>query len=193
MVYNKRMPDPAFFIPFATILVTEIGDNSFLTLAYLASKSHRRLTVLAAAMLAYAIMNGVSVVLGNTLADVLNVTLLHGAAGLVFIGFGLAAFFIKENPHADPHAVFKKLFLTTLVLILATEILDRSNFSTLLFATQYDALRVIAGVLTAHLIAALIAIELGKRLLHRIPARLLTQVGGLLFLAIGAYTLLRLT
>lgn len=180
----------AFLIPFLTILVTEIGDNSFLTLAYLASKSHKRLTVLGASMLAYGIMNTSSALIGHGLAEFIDFEILKWIAGLIFIGFGLASFLIKENPHADPHTKIKKIFLTTFTLILLTEILDRSNFATALFATQLDVFMVIAGVLSAHVFTALLAIELGKRILHKIPTHLLSKLGGLLFLGIGVWTML---
>lgn len=181
----------AFLFPFLAILVTEIGDNSFLTLAYLASKSHRRWIVLAGAMLAYTLMNSASALIGHTLATTINFELLRWIAGILFIGFGLAAFFIKEKEEVAKPSHIKKIFLTTFTLIFLTEILDRSNFSTALFATQYEPGPVIIGVLSAHILTALLAIEFGKRLLHKIPTPLLTKLGGLLFLGIGLWTVLR--
>lgn len=177
-----------FLIPFVTILLTEIGDNSFLTLAYLASKSHKRITVLSAAMLAYIFMNSTSAFIGHRLTDFIDFTILKSIAGIIFIGFGLASFFIKEKKDIKSPPQIKKLFITTFTLILLTEILDRSNFATILFATQYETLHVIIGVLSAHILTAILAIELGKRVLHKIPTHLLTKLGGILFLTIGLWT-----
>ena len=179
----------AFLIPFAAILITEIGDNSFLTLAYLASKSQKHLTVFGAAMLAYGLMNTTGALIGHGLAEFIDFNILKWIAGLIFMSFGLAAFFVKENPHADPHAKIQKLFLTTFTLIFLTEILDRSNFSTALFATQLDVFKVITGVLFAHIFTSILAIEFGKRVLHKISVHHLTKLGGILFLGIGIWTL----
>lgn len=181
-------------IPFCAIFIGELGDNSFLLLAYLSTKTHRRKTILAAALLAYLVMNSTSAWLGHSFKQWIDLELLRWATGGLFIALGMIALLKKEEtekPKESSSLSHKKIFFYTLGTILAAEVIDRSNIGTGLFATHYPPLQVVIGVFSAHMITSILAIEFGKRFLLKINPVRLTQIAALIFIGSGALILSR--
>ncbi len=79
--------------------------------------------------------------------------------------------------------------LTTFLLVLPVELPDKTMVATLVLATRYRPLPVLAGVSAAFLVQTLIAVTAG-RLLLLLPDRLVAAVVAVLF-GIGAFLLLR--
>ncbi|KAJ3364502.1 hypothetical protein GGF32_001602 [Allomyces javanicus] len=74
------------------IIVSEIGDKTFLIAAILAM-THPRAVVFAAALSALAVMSVLSALLGNVLPALLSRTYTQALAGLLFAVFGVRMFF----------------------------------------------------------------------------------------------------
>ena len=62
---------------------------------------------------------------------------------------------------------------------------DKTQLASALFATEYDPLMVLAGVMIALFILNLMAIFLGRYLSRRIDRKLMSRVAGGIFLLIG--------
>lgn len=180
-------------IPFFTILIAEIGDSSFLLLAYLASKSHKRWVVLIAAISAYLIMNSFTAFIGYRIKEFIPFEILKWTAGGFFLLFGIISLRHSEEKEKAPETKMThgKLFITTFSVIILTEIVDRSNFATAIFATQYPPIEVVIGIFSAHLITSIAAIELGKRVFKKINISILKKIGAIIFIAIGILILTR--
>ncbi|MDP2625154.1 MAG: TMEM165/GDT1 family protein [Candidatus Peregrinibacteria bacterium] len=178
-----------FLIPFVTILVAELGDKSFLAVTYLSSKTKKHWTVFAGAMSAYIILNSITAFAGSALTNYIDLEILKMVTGGIFIAFGIKALLFKEDESQETLKT-TNLFRTTFGLILLSEIGDRTNIGTGLFATQYHPLLVLISVTLALGIITLLAIELGKWLTNRIDHQLIARIGGVVFIVIGALILL---
>lgn len=179
-------------IPFLTILIAEIGDHSFLWLAYLSSKNEKPKTILLAALSAYFIMNSTSAFLGSQLEQIfISKDTLQKIIGVSFLLMGITALLKKgKDSPAPPKTVSnKKIFLITFSTILITEVADRSNIGTGLFATQYAPSQVVIGVFLAHIVTAIVAVEFGKRILKKWDIGKFNIIGAVLFIALGILTI----
>lgn len=174
-----------FLIPLVTVLLAEWGDNSFLLLAYIATKTKRHTLVFWAAIGAYVSMNAITAFLGNVVTEWLKPDILKPMVGGIFILLGLSAFFMKEKGNWDDGVKTHHLFRSVFGLILLAEIVDRSNIAVGLFSTHYHPALVVAGVTTAHLLITGLAIRTGKWIGGKINHRIIAKVGAVIFVGIG--------
>jgi putative Ca2+/H+ antiporter (TMEM165/GDT1 family) len=75
-------------------------------------------------------------------------------------------------------------------MIFLSEWGDKTQIASALFATEYNPRMVFIGVMIALLILSVMAVFLGKYLSSRIDCRVITRVGGVVFLLIGLSFLL---
>ncbi|ORZ39943.1 hypothetical protein BCR44DRAFT_1425937 [Catenaria anguillulae PL171] len=83
------------------VIVSEIGDKTFLVAAILAM-THPRLVVFIAAWSALAVMSVLSALLGNVLPTLLNRTYTQALAGVLFLVFGFRM--VQEGRGMEPDA-----------------------------------------------------------------------------------------
>lgn len=179
-----------FLIPLATVLLAEWGDNSFLLLAYIATKTKRHTLVFWAAISAYVSMNAVTAFLGNAVTEWLKPDILKPVVGGIFILLGFSAFFMKEKENWDDGVKTRHLFRSVFMLVLLAEIVDRSNIAVGLFSTRYHPALVVMGVTTAHLLITGLAIRTGKWIGKKINHKIISKIGATLFVIIGAIIIL---
>lgn len=179
-----------FLIPLGTVLLAEWGDNSFLLLAYIATKSKRHTLVFWAAISAYVSMNTLTAFLGNAVTTWLKPEIIKPVVGGIFIIMGLSAFLIKEKDDWDDGVKTHHLFRSVFILVLLAEIADRSNIAVGLFSTHYHPALVVAGVTTAHLLITGLAIRTGKWIGAKINHKIIAKIGAALFIIIGIIIIL---
>jgi putative Ca2+/H+ antiporter (TMEM165/GDT1 family) len=187
------------------ITLSELGDKTFFIGAIL-SMRHPRKWVFLGVILALAGMTVLSVGLGQ-IAALLPQHYVKGIAIALFLGFGFkllydASQMSPKDNCGDEEAealeavngcsdlrktgtASRVVFLQALALTFAAEWGDRTQIATMTLATTNHPLGVSAGATLGHAICAAIAITLGGLIAGRISERLLTALGGVLFLIFG--------
>lgn len=191
----------AFTAGLLLITVSELGDKTFFIAAILAMRHSRRL-VFAGAIAALAAMTVLSVLLGQA-ASLLPKQYVFYAEIILFLCFGLKLLYeaskmpaknecqeaqealevIKaaelEMPRKQsPATILLKTFMMTFV----AEWGDRTQFATITLAASYNPFGVTIGAILGHGICAAIAVIGGRLISQRISERIMTAVGGFLFL-----------
>lgn len=97
-------------------------------------------------------------------------------AGIMFIIFGLTTLLNRKDDDADGSYELKSSFVSGFVLILVSEMGDKTQLASGLFATQYDPVLVFIGVVFALLILFSMTVYVGKVLMERIDKKYFLQL-----------------
>ncbi|GJR91233.1 GDT1-like protein 4 [Tanacetum coccineum] len=179
----------AFFASLSMILVSEIGDETFIIAALMAMRHPK------------------SIVLSGALSALFVMTIL--STGLVlYLFFGLRLLYIawrsdsKASQKKEMEEVEEKLesgqgktaarrffsrfctpiFLESFILTFLAEWGDRSQIATIALATHKNAVGVAVGATIGHTICTSVAVVGGSMLASKISQGTVATVGGLLFL-----------
>ncbi|HTU09454.1 MAG TPA: TMEM165/GDT1 family protein [Allosphingosinicella sp.] len=173
----------ALVTSFVAALLAGWSDKTQSVVAMLAETAKRPLLLFAGLLLALAASNIVAAIAGAFIAEQINVraqTLLLALA-LLFAG---ASGLIRRRP---PRPATTRLpLLTAFILVLATELGDRTQFLTFAIAGRFDSIPLAAAGATAGALAACLpALVLGEALHRAVPMRALRYAGAALFLLAG--------
>jgi len=171
-------------IPLITVGLAEFGDKTQLSLLLLSSKTKKHLQLLLGVMLAFFIVDGIAILVGSEIINILPVSFLKIISGIVFIIFGILILRDNEVKHMDK-LYSKNSFISGFVLIFMTEWGDKTQIASGLFAIEYNALMVLIGAMTALAILSIMAIYLGKFVSDKIDKKLMTKISGVIFILMG--------
>lgn len=180
-----------FLISFGLIFTAELGDKTQLMIFTLALRYGGR-PVLAGAMLAFALLSGSAAVIGKGLGELLSPDLITRISAWVFILFGLYMLLRKggagEAEQVKPSA--RAGLIAAFSLIAISEMGDKTQIATLLLSVKYQSfLSVFLGSLVALSFASFLGILVAGRLHRFIPAKYITPISGVLFILLGAGTI----
>jgi Ca2+/H+ antiporter, TMEM165/GDT1 family len=194
----------AFTAGLLLITVSELGDKTFFIAMILAMR-HPRRWVFVGVVAALAVMTVLSVMLGQV-AALLPRAWLHWSEIMLFGIFGLKLLYdasrmqpgvtcaeVEEAKDTIEQAdrqfaqkgtrrgiVFKSFVLTFLA-----EWGDRTQIATIALAASNPPVGVTAGAILGHTICAAIAVVGGRLVAGRLSERVLTFLGGILFIGFG--------
>jgi putative Ca2+/H+ antiporter (TMEM165/GDT1 family) len=191
----------AFTAGLLLITVSELGDKTFFIAVILAMR-HPRYLVFAGVVAALAAMTLLSVAIGQILAFLPRFYIHYAAIGL-FVLFGIKLLYeasqmtdaagdeiveeaeeaveIGEKNLKGRHQSLPILFESFTLTFLA-EWGDRTQIATVTLAATYNAIGVTLGAISGHAICTAIAVMGGCLIAGKVSERLLTAIGGLLFL-----------
>ena len=197
------------FVAFSLVFVSEIGDRTFFIAALLAMKI-RRQVVLLGAMSALALMTVISVGIGSVLGSApsfIETQLPVGGllAGALLTVFGIQSLAqawrsrdgaeyaeaeetLQEAAGGGAGGVYSKI-LRVFSLIFMAEWGDRSMFAVIALAAAQNPVGVTVGACTGHLVATSIAVMGGAVMAKYLSERVVSGVGGVLFLGFAAATI----
>ncbi len=173
-------------VPLGATALAELGDKSQLCILLLASKTKDHIRLLAGIMAAFFIVDGIAVFAGTLLLEMIPKNTLGILTGSIFIAFGILALAKKEN-NGDELKTCEKPFMTGFTFIGLSELGDKTQIATGLFATRYNASSVFLGVMIALLALSTASVYIGKRLSGKIDPTRISRVSGIVFLVIGVY------
>lgn len=193
----------AFTAGLLLITISELGDKTFFIAMLLAMRHPRRL-VLAGVILALAAMTLISVAMGQVVA-LLPKTYVYFAEVALFLGFGLKLLYdasrmsgeslcdevkeaeaaIDESAQATRKVSVWNILLQAFSLTFVAEWGDRTQLATVTLAASNNPIGVTAGAIVGHAICAVIAVVCGCLVAGRISERMVTGLGGVLFLVFG--------
>ncbi|XP_068665609.1 GDT1-like protein 4 isoform X1 [Aristolochia californica] len=198
----------AFFASLSMILVSEIGDETFIIAALMAMR-HPKSIVLSGALSALVVMTVLSTGLGRIVPNLISRKHTNSAATVLYAFFGIRLLYIawrstdsKTSQKKEMEEVEEKLesgqgktifrrffsrfctpiFLESFILTFLAEWGDRSQIATIALATHKNAVGVAVGATLGHTICTSIAVIGGSMLASRISQRTVATIGGLLFL-----------
>lgn len=183
------------------ITISELGDKTFFISLCLAMRYPRR-WVFVGSIVALAAMTILSVGLGQLVA-LLPKQVTHYAAIGLFLLFGFKLLYdasqmtsMAPSAEAEKEAVeaiaeaetkLKKaapfaIMAEACVLVFLAEWDDRTQFATIALAAANNPIAVTIGAILGHAICALIAVIGGRLIAGRLSERVVTALGGVLFL-----------
>jgi len=173
-------------IPLLAVGLAEMGDKTQLSILLLSSRTQEYARLVLGVMLAFLLADGLAILVGSYIDAVVPVTTVKALSGLVFILFGILILKEKgEEEESEQSLSARGAFLSGFSMIFLSEWGDKTQIASALFATEYDPLLVLAGVMIALFILTLMAIFLGRYLSRRIDRKLMSRVAGGIFLLIG--------
>ncbi|XP_077250270.1 GDT1-like protein 4 [Tasmannia lanceolata] len=197
----------AFFASLSMIIVSEIGDETFIIAALMAMR-HPKSIVLSGALTALIVMTVLSTGLGRIVPNLISRKHTNSAATVLYAFFGIRLLYIawrsdsKASQKKEIEEVEEKLeagqgkstvrrifsrfctpiFLESFILTFLAEWGDRSQIATIALATHKNAVGVAMGATLGHTICTSIAVVGGSMLASRISQGTVATIGGLLFL-----------
>jgi putative Ca2+/H+ antiporter (TMEM165/GDT1 family) len=172
-------------VPFAAIGLAELGDKTQLAILCLSSKTKKYLQLLLGVILAFVITDGLAIMLGNLITIYIPMGYLKIASGILFVLFGI--FTLMNSRKEEAQCEMKQPFSSAFLLILISEMGDKTQIAAGLFATKYNPVQVFIGVILALTVLSVMAVYLGKLIALKLNKRLISTVAGILFVLIGTF------
>lgn len=202
----------AFTASLLLITISELGDKTFFIAVILSMRYDHR-TVFSSVLSALALMTVLSVLLGQAVS-LLPKTYTHYGAIALFLIFGVKLIIdaIRMAPNSTEEVVkeaqetveeqkqqiaiplFGKMlarypqigiWIQAFVMTFLAEWGDRTQISTIALAAANDPVFVTLGAILGHGICTVIAVIGGRLVAGRISERVITGIGGVLFLIFG--------
>lgn len=194
----------AFTAGLLLITVSELGDKTFF-IAMILSMRHSRRLVFVGVVAALVAMTILSVAIGQV-ASVLPSAWLHWGEIVLFLGFGLKLIYDasqmkagatcaeveeakqtieRSESRAVQHGIRRGILLKSFMLTFLGEWGDRTQIATIALAASNHAVGVTLGAIAGHTVCAAIAVVSGRMVANYLSERVLTSLGGALFILFG--------
>jgi putative Ca2+/H+ antiporter (TMEM165/GDT1 family) len=175
-------------VPLVAVGLAELGDKTQLAVLALSSKTKKHLQLLLGVILAFLIADGLAVLLGNFITNIIPRNVIKTAAGIIFIVFGIII--LLNNKQEKEKIELKNPFMSGFLLILVSEMGDKTQIAAALFATKYNPSLVLIGIMIALTALSLMAVYLGKIITKKVNKKLVSKAAGILFIILGSLSFL---
>ncbi len=168
---------------FGIVALAELGDKTQLTIICLSANKKAK-NVLIGALVAFALVDGISALVGGTVAAFVPARWIGAGAGVAFLIFGLYSLLSKSQvvDVNDSSVGFTRSF--TLVGLM--ELGDKTQLSAAALSAEYVApLLVFIGVMLAMALMTGIGIALGSAISRFVPMRYVKVGSALVFIIFG--------
>ena len=178
----------AFLIAFGVVFLAEFGDKTQLVALSLATR-YRTLIVLAAITVAFAITNGISVVVGGLLGAALPTSAIAVVGAFAFFGFAVWSYRSDDDDDAPVAIGGRSVFLSIVGAMVLAELGDKTMLATATLAARDSPVATWSGATLGITASAALAVFVGRALGDRLPRRA-TRVGAsVLFVVFGVLLL----
>ncbi|HEY9205065.1 MAG TPA: TMEM165/GDT1 family protein [Candidatus Methanoperedens sp.] len=170
---------------FGLIAMAEFGDKTQLTVIAL-SAGYDRVKVFSGVVLAFALVTGLGVLVGEGLLQIIPENLIKIMAGLLFVFFGVRILMSKEDCDDEGNSQVNNVFISTFSMIALAEMGDKTQLSAITLAAKYNSpYLVFIGAVLALASISLIGIIVGKKLCETVPMSKIKLGAGALFILFG--------
>jgi len=176
----------SIIMSYALVVVAEIGDKSQLMCMMLAAR-YRALPVALGAIASFILLNGLAVLVGASIKELIEPQWISLAVAVLFISFGLHSFFHaseQEEQSIEQHSA-PRLFITTFMLITVAEFGDKTQLAVIALGSSDIPFSVFVGATLALITTTALGIWAGQRLLSKISLSLVAKVSGFFFIVLG--------
>lgn len=173
------------FSTFAIVALAELGDKTQIAVISLSAK-HRSRSVFIGALLAFALIDGISALIGGAIAPFIPAFWIGLAAGVSFLIFGAYTLISKEDTMVKikEHTT---AVTTAFFLIAVMELGDKTQLAVIALSAEYDApILVFVGVMLAFILLTAVGAACGKLICRYVSARYVKIGSSLIFLLFGA-------
>ena len=179
----------AFAVAFAVVFVAELGDKTQLVAMSLAAR-YRTITVLAGITIAYAITNGISVLVGGLLGAALPTTAISVAGAIAFFGFAIWTLRDDEDDDDEAEQIGGRSVLMSIIgAMVFAELGDKTMLATATLAARGSPLLTWAGATLGITASGALAVAVGSVLGDRLPRRTIRIAAAALFALFGVLLL----
>jgi putative Ca2+/H+ antiporter (TMEM165/GDT1 family) len=179
----------AFLLAFAVVFVAELGDKTQLVAMSLAAR-YRALTVLAGITVAYAITNGVSVLVGGLLGATLPTRVISVVGALAFFGFAVWTLRADDDEaDGDPQPAGRSVLAAIVASMVLAELGDKTMLATATLAARHQPLLTWAGATVGITASGALAVGVGSILGDRLPRRAVRIAAAVVFALFGVVLL----
>jgi len=172
----------------AIVALAELGDKTQLAAMTLSGR-YPAAAVFAGAMLAVALIDGISILAGTALAGLFPFQILRLIAAAIFLAFGLKTLGEKDGERIKFRGS-RSALLASFSMVAVMELGDKTQFSVVALAVEYNApLLIFTGMVLAFALLMGAGVLVGCKLIKLIPKKSLRIFTGAIFLAIGVILL----
>jgi len=169
---------------FAIVALAEFGDKTQIAVVSLSAK-HRPRSVFVGALLAFAVVDGISALIGGAIAPFIPAFWIGLAAGVSFLIFGICTMLSKEDVTVKIKERSKTV-TTSFFLIALMELGDKTQLAVIALSAEYDApVQVFLGVMLAFILLTALGAVFGKIVSRYISARYIKIGASSIFVAFG--------
>jgi putative Ca2+/H+ antiporter (TMEM165/GDT1 family) len=169
---------------FIIVALAEFGDKTQFAVICL-SANHRPRSVFMGALLAFALVDGISALIGGAMAPFVPTFWIGLVAGIAFLIFGIYTLLSKEDAivKIKEHS---KAVTTSFLLIAVMELGDKTQFAVIALSAEYGApLQVLLGVVLAFALLTGLGVGFGKIISRYVSAHYIKIGVSLMFIAFG--------
>lgn len=170
---------------FTIIAVAELGDKTQLAIIAL-SAGYNRTKVFTGVIIAFALVTGLGVLVGEALFQIVKPGLIRLIAGLLFVVFGI--WILLSKPHCDTNdsTLTGSPLISAFSMITIAEMGDKTQLSVITLSAKYDSpFLVFSGAIIALALLSLIGVLAGKKLCEIVPLSKIRYGAGLMFMLSG--------
>lgn len=174
---------------FAIVSLSEFGDKTQIAVISLSAK-HRPRSVFIGALLALALVDGVSASVGGLIAPFVSAFWVGLVAGISFIAFGTYTLLSKES--AIIRIKERSRTVTTSILLISTlELGDKTQLAIVALAAEYNApIQVFLGAMLSFALMTALGVIFGRIISRYVSARYIRIGASLIFFAFGVLFLI---
>lgn len=174
---------------FALFALMEFGDKTHIAVITLSMKN-RVVDVFVGAIIAFALVDGVSILLGDFISNLLPTFWINVGSGALFLLFGILTLAGKEEESEVKNSE-KGALISAFSLVTLMELGDKTQFTSFVLAAKYgNPLMVFVGIMLASALITGSGVVIGKGLMKIVPERYLRFIAAGLFLIFGAVFLM---
>jgi len=170
---------------FDIIALPELGDKTQVTIVCLSAKKRVK-TVFLGAVLAFALVDGISALIGGTIAVFIPTQWVGIGAGVAFLVFGVYSLSLFSKAEEVKVNNSSLSIARSFSLIALMELGDKTQLSVIALAAEYDApLMVFVGVMFALALLTVIGIFVGSVISRFVPMKYIKVGSSLVFILFG--------
>ncbi len=170
---------------FSLIALAEFGDKTQLAVIALSTRYDRR-KVFTGVILAFALVTGLGVLVGDVIYRFIPQDVIRILAGLLFVAFGVIMLLSKESCETEDATPIGNPLLSAFSMIALAEMGDKTQLSAITLVAKYESpYLVFTGALLALGLISLVGIFLGKKLCEIVPLSKIKLGAGALFILFG--------
>lgn len=182
----------AFIASVLAVSLAEVGDKTQLLALFLAAMFARKLPIVFGIFVATILNHAVSAWFGVWISDNVSTELLTWIVAISFLAMGAWLLIPDKKDEIDEKYVSYGAFIATTVLFFFAEIGDKTQLATVLLAAKYNNFYpVLFGTTVGMMLANVPVVYLGCWLLDRLSFKKIRQAACVLFILLGAGTLIQ--
>ena len=170
---------------FVLVAVAELGDKTQIAVITLSSR-FKALSVFSGAMLAFLLITGIAVAVGDALTLVLPTFWIRITAAAIFLIFGLYTIISRKAEAPVKTRKARNAIFSSFSLITLMELGDKTQFAVIVLSAEYEfPLLVYLGVMIAFAFITALGVTAGTALTRFVPLKYIQLGSGIIFILFG--------